>query len=102
VRPASRWLVADFVSLDAAEAFVDVMHHLDTAPHMPAPVLVAHDEQQTRDLAVTALRAAFLEVVGFEDPMAALDAIRNRLPWPGPGHVRGIPTGQTARRGFGA
>jgi DNA-binding NtrC family response regulator len=42
---------------------------------MPAPVLVAHDEPGTRELAVAALRAAFLEVVGFEDPMAALDAI---------------------------
>jgi DNA-binding NtrC family response regulator len=42
---------------------------------MPAPVLVAHNEQETRELAVTTLRAAFLEVVGFEDPMAALDAI---------------------------
>jgi DNA-binding NtrC family response regulator len=42
---------------------------------MPAPVLVVHDEQDTRELAVTALRAAFLEVVGFEDPMAALNAI---------------------------
>jgi DNA-binding NtrC family response regulator len=42
---------------------------------MPAPVLVVHDEQETRELAVTTLRAAFLGVVGFEDPMAALDAI---------------------------
>ena len=42
---------------------------------MPAPVLVAHDERETRELAVTTLRAAFLEVVGFEDPMAALDAM---------------------------
>jgi hypothetical protein len=31
-QPASRWLVADFVSLEAAEAFVDVMRQLDTAP----------------------------------------------------------------------
>ena len=42
---------------------------------MPAAVLVVHNERDTRDLAVTALRAAFLEAVGFEDPMAALDAI---------------------------
>jgi DNA-binding NtrC family response regulator len=41
---------------------------------MPAPVLVAHDEQETRELAVSVLRAAFLEAVGFEDPIAALDA----------------------------
>jgi hypothetical protein len=31
-QPASRWPVADFVSLEAAEAFVDVMRQLDTAP----------------------------------------------------------------------
>jgi DNA-binding NtrC family response regulator len=42
---------------------------------MPAAVLVVHDEQSARELAVTALRAAFLEVVGFADPMTALDAI---------------------------
>ena len=42
---------------------------------MPAAVLVVHNERDTRDLAVTALRAAFLEAVGFEDPMAALDAM---------------------------
>ena len=30
---------------------------------MPAAVLVVHDEQNTRELAVSALRAAFLEVV---------------------------------------
>src|SRR6476660_9886331 len=42
---------------------------------MPAPVLVVHDEQNTRELAVAALRDAFLEVVGFDDPLKALDAI---------------------------
>ena len=42
---------------------------------MPAAVIVVHDEQDVRDLAVAALRAAFLEVVGFEDPMAALAAM---------------------------
>ena len=42
---------------------------------MPAPVLVVHDEQDIRELAVSALRAAFLEVVGFDDPIPALDAI---------------------------
>jgi DNA-binding NtrC family response regulator len=42
---------------------------------MPAPLLVVHDEQDIRELAVTALRAAFLEVVGFENPMEALKAI---------------------------
>jgi len=42
---------------------------------MPAPVLVVHDETDTRDLAVGALRASGLEAVGFGDPMAALAAI---------------------------
>ena len=36
-QPASRWPVADFVSLEAAEAFVDVMHQLDTAPPHTRP-----------------------------------------------------------------
>jgi len=36
---------------------------------------VVHDEQNTRDLAMNALRAAFLEAVAFEDPLAALAAI---------------------------
>ena len=42
---------------------------------MPAAVLVVHDEGDIRELAVAALRAAFLEVVGFDNPLAALDAI---------------------------
>jgi hypothetical protein len=36
-QPASRWLVADFASLEAAEAFVDVMRQLDTAPPHTRP-----------------------------------------------------------------
>jgi DNA-binding NtrC family response regulator len=46
---------------------------------MPTAALVVHDEPHTRELAVTALRAAFLEVVGFDDPMAALNAIDDDL-----------------------
>ena len=42
---------------------------------MPAAVLVVHDDRDTRELAIAALRRAFLEVVGFADPMTALDAI---------------------------
>jgi DNA-binding NtrC family response regulator len=42
---------------------------------MPAAVLVVHDERNTRELAVASLRDAFLEVVGFDDPLMALDAI---------------------------
>ena len=44
---------------------------------MPAAVLVVHDEPDTRELAVTALRAAFLDVIGFDDPMQALNAIED-------------------------
>jgi DNA-binding NtrC family response regulator len=65
---------------------------------MPAPVLVVHDEQETRELAVTTLRAAFLGVVGFEDPMAALDAIETDSPRPGLGHVWGKPHGVALAR----
>jgi DNA-binding NtrC family response regulator len=42
---------------------------------MPAPVLVVHDDPDTRVLALAALRTVGLEVVAFADPMAALDAI---------------------------
>jgi hypothetical protein len=42
---------------------------------MPVPVLVAHRDQETRDLAVTELRAALLGVVGFDNPLAALAAM---------------------------
>jgi DNA-binding NtrC family response regulator len=42
---------------------------------MPAPVIVIHDDTDTRELAVSALRAAGLEVVGFDDPMKVLNAI---------------------------
>ena len=42
---------------------------------MPAPVLVVHNEFDTRELALTALRAAGHEAASFENPMTALDAI---------------------------
>src|SRR4051794_16202972 len=42
---------------------------------MPGSVVVVHDERNTRELAVAALRSVFLEAVGFDDPIAALDAI---------------------------
>ena len=42
---------------------------------MPAPVLVLHDEDDTRERALAALRAAGHEVLGFSDPTTALDAI---------------------------
>jgi DNA-binding NtrC family response regulator len=42
---------------------------------MPAHVLVAHNDKVTRGLAVATLSAAGIETVGFEDPIAAWDAI---------------------------
>jgi DNA-binding NtrC family response regulator len=42
---------------------------------MPAPVLVVHDDPNTRDLALSTLRAAGHEVVAFADPIVALIAI---------------------------
>ena len=42
---------------------------------MPAPIIVVHDEPQTRELAVSALRAAGLQAIGIDDPMTALAAI---------------------------
>jgi DNA-binding NtrC family response regulator len=42
---------------------------------MPAPVLVVHEDPNTRELALRALRAAGHEVVAFADPMIVLDAI---------------------------
>ena len=69
---------------------------------MPAPVLVVHDEQDVRELAVSALRAAFLEVVGFADPIAALDVIETDFPRPCIGYACGARTWQAERRRFGA
>jgi len=44
---------------------------------MPAPIIVVHDENDVRQAAVDALRAAGHECVGFADPMTALDAIED-------------------------
>ena len=44
---------------------------------MPAAVLVVHNEANICELAVAALRAAFIDVTGFDDPMAALNAIED-------------------------
>jgi DNA-binding NtrC family response regulator len=45
------------------------------ASAMPAPVLVVHEDPDTRELALIALRAAGHEAVAFANPMIALDAI---------------------------
>ncbi len=72
---------------------------------MPAAVLVVHDEPDTRELAVTALRAAFLDVIGFDDPMAALNAIEDdtrvrvlvtRVAF-GPGKLNGVALARMVR-----
>ena len=42
---------------------------------MPAPVLVVHEDPDTRELALSALRASGHEAVAFADPIVALDAI---------------------------
>ena len=47
------------------------------AMEMAASVVVVHNERNTRELAVASLRAAGLEAIGFDDPMAALDAIES-------------------------
>src|ERR1700750_1490417 len=44
---------------------------------MPAPIIVVHDEPETRERAVSALCAAGLQVVGFNDPMEALAAVES-------------------------
>ena len=42
---------------------------------MPAPIIVVHDEVETRELAVSALRAAGFQAAGFDDPMKALAVV---------------------------
>jgi len=72
---------------------------------MPAAVLVVHDEQATRELAVTALGVASLDVIGFDDPMAALNAIEDdnrirvlvtRVAF-GPGKLNGVALARMVR-----
>lgn len=45
---------------------------------MPAPVIVAHNDDTIRDLTTHALRAAGHDVVAFDNPMLALDAMEGR------------------------
>jgi DNA-binding NtrC family response regulator len=44
---------------------------------MPAPVVIVHDETDTREGMLTALRAAGHDSIGFHNPMSALDAIES-------------------------
>ena len=68
---------------------------------MPAPVLVVHDEQDVRELAVSALRAAFLEAA----LRAAWPSWDSRRPGPDkhPAHAQrgATPLGATPWRGCG-
>lgn len=69
---------------------------------MPSPVVVVHNETETRELAVTALQAAGHEVADFADPMQALSAVRasgrarvlvTRIDF-GPGRLHGVALAQ--------
>jgi hypothetical protein len=42
---------------------------------MPIPVVVVHDDYETRGLAADTLRAAGYEVAAFDSPMRVLDAM---------------------------
>ena len=68
----------------------------ETLP-VPAPIIVVHDEPETRELAVSALCSAGLQAVGFDDPIEALTAVeadtRARA-----GHSGGLRSGQAKRR----
>jgi DNA-binding NtrC family response regulator len=68
-------------------------------------VIVVHDETATREVAVSALRSAGLEAVGFDDPMKALLALEagtrarvlvTRVDF-GPGKPNGVALGLMGR-----
>lgn len=72
---------------------------------MPAPVVVVHNESDTRELAMIALQAAGYEVADFADPIQALNAIRvsgrarvlvTRIDF-GPGRLQGVALAQMVR-----
>jgi len=72
---------------------------------MPAPVLVVHDERDTREGILTALLAAGHDAVGFRDPMTALDTIESdtrvrvlvtRVDF-GPGKLNGVALARMVR-----
>lgn len=77
---------------------------------MPAPVVVVHQQLDTRDMLMSIIRAAGFEVAGFADPLKALDAIETgsrarvlvtRLDF-GPGKLNGIALARMIRhKGLG-
>ena len=42
---------------------------------MPAPIIVDHDDWETRERKLSAVRSAGFIALGFDDPIRALDAI---------------------------
>jgi DNA-binding NtrC family response regulator len=77
---------------------------------MPAAVVVVHQQPDTRQMLVSAVRAAGYEVTSFADPLSALDAIETgsrvrvlvtRLDF-GPGKLNGIALARMLRhKGLG-
>jgi DNA-binding NtrC family response regulator len=77
---------------------------------VPAPVVVVHQQPDTRQMLVSTVRAVGCEVAGFADPLKALDAIEagsrarvlvTRLDF-GPGKLNGIALARMIRhKGLG-
>jgi len=77
---------------------------------MPAPVVVVHQQFDTRRMLISTVRAAGYDVAGFADPIKALDAIEagsrarvlvTRLDF-GPGKLNGIALARMIRhKGLG-
>ena len=72
---------------------------------MPAPVVIVHQQLETRRMLISTVRAAGYEVAGFADPIKALDAIETgsrarvlvtRLDF-GPGKLNGIALARMIR-----
>lgn len=72
---------------------------------MPAPVVVLHQQAETRQMLMSTIQDAGFEVVGFADPLKALDAIEagsrarvlvTRLDF-GPGKLNGIALARMIR-----
>ena len=53
---------------------------------MPAPIIVDHDDWETRERKLSAVRSAGFIALGFDDPIRALDAIEADL-CPRAGHL---------------
>jgi len=78
---------------------------LNKVVFMPAPVVVVHQQLDTRRMLISTVRDAGYEVAGFADPIKALDAIETgsrarvlvtRLDF-GPGKLNGIALARMIR-----